>query len=148
MRRINVVSIIANYFKPNLMLFSDKDVSLTSILSEIRSNEVDENARSFINVRRSQLWVDSCRHIKKSKFNPKAVVSIKFADYHGSSEGAVDIGGPRREYFRLLIRAVNSESGIFCGPEDNRIIFPNATGAYNTLFTHYSFILSNEDFNP
>ena len=82
------------------------------------------------------------------KFNPKAVVSIKFADYHGSSEGAVDMGGPRREYFRLLIRAVNLESGIFCGPEDNRIIFPNATGAYNTLFTHYSFILSNEDFNP
>ena len=123
-------------------------MSLASILSEIRSNEVDENVRSLINVRRSQLWVDSCQHIKKSKFNPKAVVSIKFANYHGSSEGAVDISGPRREYFRLPIRAVSLESGIFCGPENNRITFPNATGAYNTLFTHYSFILSNEDFNP
>ena len=85
----------------------------------------------------------------KIKFNPKALVSIKFADYNGSSEGAVDTGGPRREYFRLLIRAVNLESGIFCGPEDNRIIFPNATGAQNTLFIiDVSFILSDEDFNP
>ena len=58
------------------------------------------------------------------------------------------MGGPRRDYFRLLIRAVNLEFGIFCGPQDNRIIFPNATATYNTLFTHYSFILSNEDFNP
>ena len=102
-------------------------------MSGIRSNEVDENAFSFINVRRSQLWVDSCRRITKAKFNPKAMVSIKFADYHGNSEGAVDMGGPRREYFRLLIRAVNLESGIFCGPEDNRIIFPNATGTYITI---------------
>ena len=103
------------------------------ILSGIQCTEVDENARSFINVRRSQLWTDSCRHIAKSKFNPNAVVSIKFADYHGSSEGANDMSGPRREYFRLLVRAVNLESVIFCGPEDNRIIFPNALGINITV---------------
>jgi hypothetical protein len=66
--------------------------------------------------------------LKKTKFNPRAAVSIKFADSHGGSEGAVDAGGPRREYFRLLVRAVNLEAVLFCGPEDNRIIFPNATG--------------------
>ena len=103
---------------------------MQSILREIRSNEVDEEARSYINVRRSQLWADSCRHLKKSKFNPKAEVSIKFADSSGSSEGAIDAGGPRREYFRLLVRAVNLEAGIFCGPEYSRVIFPNATGTF------------------
>jgi hypothetical protein len=103
---------------------------LQSILREIRSNEVDEEARTYINVRRSQLWADSCRHLKKSKFNPKAEVSIKFADSSGSGEGAIDAGGPRREYFRLLVRAVNMEAGIFCGPEYSRIIFPNATGTF------------------
>lgn len=82
-------------------------MSLQSILLDIRSKEVDEESRSFINVRRSQVWVDSCRHLKKTKFNPRAAVSIKFADSHGGSEGAVDAGGPRREYFRLLVRAVN-----------------------------------------
>ncbi|XP_046863385.1 G2/M phase-specific E3 ubiquitin-protein ligase-like [Xenia sp. Carnegie-2017] len=89
--------------------------------------EIDEESRSFINVRRSQIWVDSCRHLNKKKFNPKAAVSIKFADSHGGNEGAVDAGGPRREYFRLLLRAVNLEAGIFCGPEDNRVLFKNAT---------------------
>ena len=81
----------------------------------------------------------------KSKFNPKAVVSIKFADYHGSSEGAVDMGDPRREYFRLLIHAVNIESGIFCGPEDNRIIFPNATGTQRRLIILCTFFSPYEN---
>ena len=120
-------------FQPNLTLLSNKHVSLPSILSEIRRNEVNENAHLFINVRRSQLWVDSCRHITKSKCNQKAVVSIKFANYHGSSEGALTMGGPRREYFWLLIRAANLESGISCGPEDNRMIFPNATGTQKNI---------------
>ena len=106
-------------------------MSLKYVLQEINSKEVDEESRSLINVRRSQVWVDSCRHLKKAKFNPKAAVSIKFADNSGASEGAVDVGGPCREYFRLLVRALNLEAGIFCGPEDNRIIFPNAAGICN-----------------
>ena len=115
---------------------------MASILKEIRIEEVDLDARSYINVRRSQLWVDSCRHLSKSKFNPKAVVSVKFADYCGSSEGAVDMGGPRRQYFRLLIRAVNLESGIFSGPEDKRILFPNATGTCWPVLNRY-YILND-----
>lgn len=113
-----------------LFVFSD-NVSLQSLLAEIRSNEIQLETRSYINVRRSHLWTDSCRHFKKSKFSPKSVVSVKFADSTGSSEGAVDAGGPRREYFRLLIRAVNLEAGVFCGPDNSRVIFPNATGTYN-----------------
>lgn len=65
----------------------------------------------------------------KRKFNPSAVISIRFADSHGDSEGAVDAGGPRREYLRLLVRAVNKTSSVFSGPEDRRTIFPNASGS-------------------
>ena len=97
------------------------------ILLDICAKEVDKESRSFLNVRRSKVWVDSWRHLKKKKFNPKAAVSVRFSDSQGGSEGAVDAGGPRREYFRLLVRALNLEAGIFCGPEDNRVIFPNAT---------------------
>lgn len=112
-----------------LFVFSDNNVSLQSILAEICSNEIQLETRSYMNVRHSHLRTDSCRHFKKSKFSPKAVV--KFANSTGSSKGAVDAGGPRREYFRLLIRAVNLEAGVFCGPDDSRVIFPNATGTYN-----------------
>ena len=57
-----------------------------------------------------------------------AVISVKFADSHGGSEGAVDAGGPRREYLRLVVKAVNEKSGIFCGSDEQRVIFPNAKG--------------------
>lgn len=112
-------------------------------MSDISAKEIDEESRSFINVRRSQIWVDSCRHLNKKKFNPKAAVSIKFADSHGGNEGAVDAGGPRREYFRLLLRAVNLEAGIFCGPEDNRVLFKNATGENReSIKRSYGFVLN------
>ncbi|XP_046863143.1 uncharacterized protein LOC124456876 [Xenia sp. Carnegie-2017] len=130
---------------------NEEYASLQSILSDISAKEIDKESRSFINVHRSQIWVDSCRHLNKKKkfksikfnpkFNPKAAVSIKFADSHGGNEGAVDAGGPCREYFRLLLRAVNLEAGIFCGPEDNRVLFKNATGENRELIKRsYDFI--------
>ena len=52
-------------------------------------------------------------NICRKKFVPKAVISVKCADDDGSSEGAVDAGGPRREFLRLLIKAANEQSWIF-----------------------------------
>ena len=66
-------------------------LSLRYILGEVHSSEVDEEERCYVNVRRGHLWVDSCRHFKKSTFDPKTVVSVKFADTSGNSEGSVDI---------------------------------------------------------
>ena len=48
-------------------------------------------------------------NICRKKFVPKAVISVKCADDDGSSEGAVDAGGPRREFLRLLIKAANEQ---------------------------------------
>ena len=118
--------------------FSDGYYSFSTILQDLRNNVIDENARSCINVRRGHLWTDSGRHFKKSKFNPKASVSVKFADI-GRNEETLDSGGLRREYFRLLIRAVNVESGVFCGPEDNRVLFLNTKGT-NSQYEGVAFL--------
>ena len=106
--------------------FSDGYHSFSTILQDLR--KIDDNARSNINVRRDHLWADTCRSYKKSKFNPKASVSVKFADSIGRNEETLDSGDLRREYFHLLIRAINMESGVFCGPEDNRVLFLNTKG--------------------
>ena len=111
-------------------------MSLKYILKEINSNKVDKESLSIINIWHSQVWVDSCCHLRKAKFNPRA------ADNHGASEGAINAGGPRREYFRLLVRALNLETGIFCRPEDNCIIFPNAAGICDTHATHTKQLLN------
>ena len=49
-------------------------------------------------------------------------------DDFGNSEGAVDIGGPRRKFLRLLVKAANEHSGIFGGPADRRVLVPNSNG--------------------
>lgn len=57
---------------------------------------------------------------------------MKFADDDGTSEGAVDAGGPRREFLRLLVKAVNEDSGVFIGKPDHRVLFPNARAKRNS----------------
>ena len=123
---------------------SDGYYSFSTILQDFRNNVIDENARSCINVRRGHLWTGTCRYYKKSKFNPKASVSVKFADSIGRNEETLDSGGLQREYFHLLIRAINVESGVFCGPEDNRVLFLNTKGTnsqhegwYNCFILYY-----------
>ena len=83
---------------------------------------------SLINVRRSAVLEDACRHIQRKKFNPSARISVRFADDSGSSEGAVDAGGPRREFLRLLLKSINEDSGIFVGPLHSRILQANSAG--------------------
>lgn len=107
---------------------------IKDILMELKGKkETDDERRSLVNVRRSQLWVDSCRFLQRKRFNPLHAISVRFADDQGTSEGAVDTGGPRREFLRLLVKACNDHSGIFCGPENNRVIFINFEGKLNRL---------------
>ena len=86
---------------------------------------------SLINIRRKHVWEDASRHLLRKKFDPKAVISVKFADDDGNSEGAIDAGRPRREFLRLLIKAANEHAGLFYCKLDQRVLFLNATGMEN-----------------
>ena len=46
----------------------------------------------------------------RKRFSPYNRISIKFADNEGNSEGAVDVGGPKREFLRLVVKAANEAS--------------------------------------
>ncbi|XP_078361567.1 G2/M phase-specific E3 ubiquitin-protein ligase-like [Oculina patagonica] len=81
---------------------------------------------SFINVRRAAIWSDTCRQLMRKRFSPRNRISVKFADSEGNSEGAVDVGGPKREFFRILVKAAKEESGIFIGKEGCKSLFPNS----------------------
>ena len=109
---------------------------LTAILKELRDKVVKDDTKSYVNVRRNHLWEDTVRYVNRKRFDPKAAISVKFADDDGTSEGAVDLGGPRREFLRLLLREANSYSGIFHGPEDRRVLMANFQG--RSLYYRYS----------
>ena len=60
------------------------------------------------------------RALSRKSFSPANKVSVKFTDDNGISKGAVDLGGPMREFFALILDHLHS-SQLFCGLENHRL---------------------------
>jgi hypothetical protein len=71
---------------------------------------VDEEDVQRIHVRRSHIFADSFRHFSKESFDVSKMLKVVFV-----GECAIDDGGPRREYFQLLLHAIACHSGLFGG---------------------------------
>ena len=78
--------------------------------------------RNLINVRRNHVFVNGIAKMDRAKFDPSRPLSVKFADELGSSEGAVDLGGPTREFLRLAVREAFS-SNAFWGTQGRGKLF-------------------------
>ena len=102
---------------------------MAEILHQIQE-QITVEELTFVNVRRSAIWVDTCRQLQRKRFSPKNRISVKFAKNEGRSEGAVDVGGPKREFLRLVVKAANEDSGVFVGPAGCHSLYPNAIGMY------------------
>ena len=82
---------------------------LSEIIEGHIHERIDDNVNAtLICVRRNHLWSDSVSQFSKPSFDPTKSIRVIF---HG--EEGVDGGGPRKEYFRLLCRAIRDESGLF-----------------------------------
>lgn len=93
---------------------------MVEILKEFSEKNLKEDVYSMVNVRRSAIWEDSSRHMERKRFG--AILSVRFAGEEG-----IDAGGPCREYFRLVMKAL-SESPIFEGPQTSRVLLVNSAG--------------------
>ena len=96
-------------------------IDLQTILKKLVS-KVDDNfspTSNQINVCRDNVLLCSLRAFKRKSFDPEAKLDVVFVDEDDNGEGAVDEGGPTREYLRLLMRAVH-QSNIFDGHEKDR----------------------------
>ena len=112
-----------------ICIFSNNIVTLPEILQELQG-KLNRGAFSHINVRRSAISIDTCRQLMRKTFAPLHNISVKFADKVGTSEGTVDVGGSKREFLRMAVRATNLDSGIFIGPERCRSLYPNSIGVW------------------
>lgn len=74
-----------------------------------------------INTCRDRILNCSIQAFKRHRFDPGAKLDIVFVDNDGVSEGAVDEGGPSREYFRLLMKSIQ-QCKIFEGPEQSKML--------------------------
>ena len=83
--------------------------------------------KNLINVRRKCVFEDGMRKISRPKFQNTHPISVKFADDAGSSEGAVDLGGPTREFLRLALHGAFN-SNAFCGQDRRKVVVLNQEG--------------------
>lgn len=93
-----------------------------------------EVSKNLINVRRKHVFHDGIKKIGRSSFQASLPLSVKFADELGTSEGAVDLGGPTREFLRLSIQGMFLSSA-FAGPENRKVIVLNQEG--KTLVVYF-----------
>lgn len=108
--------------------------NLKSILQDHITQEMagttndPDSPKNFINVRRRFVFLDGLKKIGRSSFVPSHPLSVKFADEFGKSEGAVDQGGPTREFLRLAISQMFDSSKLFGGSEKGKVFIFNQEG--------------------
>lgn len=77
--------------------------------------------RQHMCIRRKAVWKTAVRCLKKENFTYDRGLSIRFV-----GEEAVDVGGPMREFFCLLMKEVGSKGMLMCGDENRRTAVHNA----------------------
>lgn len=90
---------------------------LHSLVSQLFSgNSLDPSNQQLISRRRSKMWQDASRAFSSSTFTCSRGIRVKFI-----GEMGVDGGGPRREFYRLLVQAICTTSGLLEGSDGNKI---------------------------
>ena len=102
--------------------------SAKDTLVRLRDAVGAHDATTKFNVTRSRLWDCAKRAFSRVSYNPYAIMSVKFMDDVGISEGAVDQGGPRREFLQLLVEHLATNSKLFAGSSNSKTLAANSNG--------------------
>lgn len=71
------------------------------------------------------MWDGAVRGLQRKSFSPENKISVKFTDDSGMSEGAIDLGGPQREFLTLIMHYL-ANSQMFCsGKEEAEKVLNN-----------------------
>ena len=89
-------------------MVSPEILDMKEILQELARINIDSERISKFNICRSNIWDGVLRGMERKSFSPSKKVSVKFTDDIGLSEGAVDLGGPMREFYTLALEKVLS----------------------------------------
>lgn len=88
----------------NNPIFVSCRVDPQTILKKLQS-KIDGNicpTANQINVFRENILQCSLQAVKRRRFNPQAKSDVVFVDAEENGEGAIDEGGPTREYLRAM----------------------------------------------
>ena len=80
-----------------------------------------------VNVDRTNVWSSALQMLQRPNFSTYDRIRAKFTNYLGQSEEKIDMGGPRREFLRLLMSHLQSKK-IFTGPMMSRQLIMDEDG--------------------
>ena len=110
------------------MFFSTASESYEDFLRDLREYQVNlfsDNEEHSISIRRSLLWEESLHLFQNNLPNISPIV-VTF-----KGEPAVDEGGPRREYFTLLLKHISQNTSLFEGSTECLLPAHNPTALMN-----------------
>lgn len=99
---------------------NEETETMIDILKKYRSS-IDNETTFQINIYREDIFNCCVRALRRNNFSPLKKLSVMFTDIDNVSEGAIDMGGPTREMFRLLLKSL-SNSPLFEGSEHSKNI--------------------------
>ncbi|ROJ30489.1 G2/M phase-specific E3 ubiquitin-protein ligase [Anabarilius grahami] len=110
---------------------SSLDRELPDILREFREDNLDSYSHIVVIARRKHILKSACVALSRGYFEWHKTPNVQFV-----GEMAEDYGGPRREFFRLLMIELQSNYGIFEGkPGQLLFSYDQKALAENTFFT-------------
>lgn len=81
-----------------------------TLIKQHAANKVQGEHRSIV-ISRLSIWQTAQPYFKRRGFlKGSGMLQVTFATFE-SEEDAVDLGGPRREFFHLLLGAISKDSG-------------------------------------
>ena len=102
---------------------------------ELLSHNEDDVRR--LTVRRKHLLEDTLKSLKRTPWKPSLHLQVVFI-----GEPGVDDGGPRQEYFRLLLNKIAQSNTYFMGPENKRVPVHNVLRLQDQSFYYIGQIIA------
>ena len=107
-----------------------ESIPFKEALKKLRETTMKPNEYQRITIRRSHVLDDSIRLFQKGVYSNRAF-KLTFI-----GEPAVDLGGPLREYFTVLMRAIAKSSSLFEGLSGQRMIRSNVSALLEKTYFH------------
>ncbi len=111
------------------------EIPIKQILEEL-ATKINSNQTCKFNINRAYVLDGAVRGFTRLSYNPNNRMVIRFSDDKGKYEEAIDLGGPRREFLRLLLVAL-MQSSMFEGKRtvSTWLLIPKV----NIIFVLYRF---------
>lgn len=103
-----------------------EEVPARLLLKELGA-KITSNRECRFYINRSSVWEGALRGFRRVSYDPNSRISVKFSDDTGILEEGIDLGGPRREFLRLLMEWI-SGSALFEGKENSKTLALDSAG--------------------